>query len=173
MRGSLLVCGRPDGRLTALTTAEASVCLAVNQASSIQSIGGTCESITIGHNPSKLPLSKDAIFLDMCRPKFLCEKMLDDMDEVEATRRRSSLLTVDLNEPSINKQESLRNSAMRRLGSSIRSKSEIMNDEALNASRRSSASLLGKNYFSLPFRACPRINLINGLFYVYRGVFKP
>lgn len=52
VRGSLLICGRPDGRLAALTTAEASVCLAVNQASSIQSIGGTCESITIGHNPS-------------------------------------------------------------------------------------------------------------------------
>lgn len=40
VRGSLLVCGRPDGRLTALTTLEASTCLAVNQASSIQSIGG-------------------------------------------------------------------------------------------------------------------------------------
>ena len=47
-RGTLLVCGRPDGRLSALTTAEASVCLSVNQASSIQSYGGTCESITIG-----------------------------------------------------------------------------------------------------------------------------
>ena len=43
VRGSLLLCGRPDGRLTALTTLEASSCLAVNQASSIQSIGGTCE----------------------------------------------------------------------------------------------------------------------------------
>jgi len=43
VRGSLLVCGRPDGRLAALTTLEASTCLAVNQASSIQSIGGTCE----------------------------------------------------------------------------------------------------------------------------------
>jgi hypothetical protein len=35
----------------------ASTCLSVNQASSIQSLGGTCESITIGHNKSKLPLS--------------------------------------------------------------------------------------------------------------------
>ena len=43
VRGSLFVCGRPDGRLTALTSLEASTCLAVNQASSIQSIGGTCE----------------------------------------------------------------------------------------------------------------------------------
>lgn len=51
-RGTLLVCGRPDGRLSALTSLEASTCLAVNQASSIQSIGGTCESITIGHNNS-------------------------------------------------------------------------------------------------------------------------
>ena len=46
VRGSLLVCGRPDGRLAALTTLEASTCLAVNQASSIQSIGGTCEVST-------------------------------------------------------------------------------------------------------------------------------
>lgn len=57
VRGSLLICGRPDGRLTALTSLEASTCLAVNQASSIQSLGGTCESITIGHNASELPLS--------------------------------------------------------------------------------------------------------------------
>lgn len=54
VRGSLLVCGRPDGRLAALTSAECAVNLSVNQASSIQSLGGTCESITIGHNPSKV-----------------------------------------------------------------------------------------------------------------------
>ena len=83
VRGSLLVCGRPDGRLTALTTLEASTCLAVNQASSIQSIGGTCESITIGHNKSKLPLSAKAIFLDAFRPQFLCEKLLDETDGVD------------------------------------------------------------------------------------------
>jgi len=82
VRGSLLVCGRPDGRLTALTTLEASTCLAVNQASSIQSIGGTCESITIGHNLSKLPLSFKGIFLETYRPQFLCEKLLDDADDV-------------------------------------------------------------------------------------------
>ena len=45
VRGALLACGRPDGRLMALTSAEASVCLSVNQASSIQSIGSTCESL--------------------------------------------------------------------------------------------------------------------------------
>lgn len=81
VRGSLLVCGRPDGRLTALTTEEASTCLAVNQASSIQSIGGTCESITIGHNRSKLPLSFKGIFLETDRPQFLCEKLLDDANK--------------------------------------------------------------------------------------------
>ena len=47
-RGSLVLCGRPDGRLSALTSAEAAVCVSVNQASSIQSLGGTCESVTIG-----------------------------------------------------------------------------------------------------------------------------
>ena len=83
----MLVCGRPDGRLTALTTLEASTCLSVNQASSIQSIGGTCESITIGHNRSKLPLSKQAINLKTYRPKFLCEKVLADMDDEERRAR--------------------------------------------------------------------------------------
>jgi len=53
-----MVCGRPDGRLSALTSLEATVCLSVNQASSIQSIGGTCESMTIGHNPSGAALHR-------------------------------------------------------------------------------------------------------------------
>ena len=80
VRGSLFVCGRPDGRLTALTTLEASTCLAVNQASSIQSLGGTCETITIGHNAANLPLSFKGICLEDYRPKFLCEKMLEDQE---------------------------------------------------------------------------------------------
>ena len=80
VRGSLVICGRPDGRLSALSTAEAAVCLSVNQASSIQSIGGTCESITIGHNPFKLELTKRGIFLGRHRPLFLCERMLGEED---------------------------------------------------------------------------------------------
>jgi len=83
VRGSLLVCGRPDGRLPALTSLEASTCLSVNQASSIQSLGGTCESITIGHNKSKLPLSHKAIYLKSHRPLFLSEKILDNIDAHE------------------------------------------------------------------------------------------
>lgn len=78
VRGSLLVCGRPDGRLMSLTSAEATVCLSVNQASSIQSIGGTCESVTIGHNPTKMALTKNDVFLETHRPKFLCERLLVD-----------------------------------------------------------------------------------------------
>ena len=50
VRGTLLICGRPDGRLSALSSMEKAVCLAVNQASSIQSLGSTCESVTDGHN---------------------------------------------------------------------------------------------------------------------------
>ena len=96
VRGSLIVCGRPDGRLSALTTLETSVCLSVNQASSIQSIGGTCESVTIGHNPFQLPLSRKAIFLDRNRPQYLCERMLGEMD-LKATmdRRRTKTLHFD------------------------------------------------------------------------------
>ncbi|KAL7566062.1 hypothetical protein ACA910_009849 [Epithemia clementina (nom. ined.)] len=90
VRGSLVICGRPDGRLSALTSAEASVCLSVNQASSIQSLNGTCESITIGHNPFKLPLSAKAIFLKRKRPLFFCERVLLESD---ADAERKTLTT--------------------------------------------------------------------------------
>jgi len=79
VRGTLLACGRPDGRLMALTSLENAVNLSVNQASSIQSLGATCESITIGHNPSKLPLTKNAIFLKGRRPDYLCERLINDV----------------------------------------------------------------------------------------------
>ena len=83
VRGTLLIAGRPDGRLSALSTAEASVCLAVNQASSIQSLGGTCESVTIGHNPFMLPLSSKGIFLKRKRPLFICERILTEQDAIQ------------------------------------------------------------------------------------------
>lgn len=76
VRGTLLAVGRPDGRLTALSTAEQSVCMAVSQASSIQSLGATCESVTIGHNPHSLPLTARAVFLEDARPRYLCEHLL-------------------------------------------------------------------------------------------------
>lgn len=94
VRGSLLICGRPDGRLSALTAAESAVCLSINQASSIQSLGSTCESMTIGHNPFKLPLSAKGIFLKRFRPLFLCEYLLGEdsaeygMDVSVSVRRR-------------------------------------------------------------------------------------
>jgi hypothetical protein len=94
VRGTLAIFGRPDGRLSALSTAEASVCLSVNQASSIQSWGGTCESITIGHNPFKLDLTKNGIFLKRHRPLFFCERLLVETDakqEKSIIARRGSL----------------------------------------------------------------------------------
>ena len=84
VRGSLLICGRPDGRLSALTAAESAVSLSINQASSIQSLGSTCESVTIGHNPFKLPLTANAIFLRRFRPLFLCEHLIGDSDNVNS-----------------------------------------------------------------------------------------
>ena len=39
VRGTLFVCGRPDGRLSSLSSSETAVCLSVNQACSIQSMG--------------------------------------------------------------------------------------------------------------------------------------
>jgi len=77
VRGSLLAVGRPDGRLNALTASENTVCLAVNQASSIQNFGVTCESITIGHNPFKLPLTSAAIHLPKLRKDFMSEYALE------------------------------------------------------------------------------------------------
>lgn len=67
VRGALLAVGRPDGRLNALTSAENTICLSVNQASSIQNYGVTCESITVGHNPFKLGLTANSM-VKMPRP---------------------------------------------------------------------------------------------------------
>jgi hypothetical protein len=76
-RGTLLCVGRPDGRLMALTSLESSILLSINQASSIQSWGGRCESVTIGHNPFKNSLCFKNIFLKRHRPLFTCERLLD------------------------------------------------------------------------------------------------
>ena len=96
VRGTLMVCGRPDGRLSALTAMESAVCLSVNQASSIQSLGSTCESVTIGHNPFQLPLTARGIFLERNRPLFLCEHLLGEVDsnglDALDSSSRSSLL---------------------------------------------------------------------------------
>ena len=96
VRGALLVVGRPDGRLAALTSAEATTSLSLAQASSIQSYGGTCESITIGHSPYKLPLSKNGIFLKRHRPMYLCEKLVLEREGEKSLDGRSpgSLLGV-------------------------------------------------------------------------------
>ena len=53
------------------------MCLAVNQASSIQNLGVTCESVTLGHNPFKLPLTSAAIFLPKLRKDFMSEYALE------------------------------------------------------------------------------------------------
>eukprot|EP00746_Dinoflagellata_sp_MGD_P036778 gnl/MRDRNA2_/MRDRNA2_18834_c0_seq1.p1 gnl/MRDRNA2_/MRDRNA2_18834_c0~~gnl/MRDRNA2_/MRDRNA2_18834_c0_seq1.p1 ORF type:complete len:797 (+),score=115.57 gnl/MRDRNA2_/MRDRNA2_18834_c0_seq1:116-2392(+) len=89
VRGTLLAVGRPDGRLSALTSTESAVCLSMNQASSIQNLGVTCESITVGHNPSKLPLSARAIFIKGNRPNYLCEQLLQDQEQEECASPKS------------------------------------------------------------------------------------
>ena len=75
--GTLVAVGRPDGRCNALTGSESAVCLSVLQASSIQHLGVCCESITLGHNQFKLPLTANHIALSNGqRPKFLSEMMM-------------------------------------------------------------------------------------------------
>ena len=98
VRGTLLACGRPDGRLSALTTAETSVCLSVNQASSIQSLGVTCESITLGHNPAKLGLAAHGLTLPTRRPRYLCEQLL-----AEELASRGEMSKADALDPSVAK----------------------------------------------------------------------
>jgi len=52
------------------------VCLSVNQASSIQNMGVTLESFTLGHNPFKLGLTAAAIHLPTIRKPFLSEHVI-------------------------------------------------------------------------------------------------
>ena len=75
-RGLLLAVGRADGRLNSLASAESAACLSVSQASSIQNLGVTCESLTLGHNPAPLRLTQNDIFLPSLRPAFLSEARL-------------------------------------------------------------------------------------------------
>lgn len=42
-------------------------------------------SITIGHNASKLPLTYKGIFLKSFRPQFLCERLLDGANKMKLT----------------------------------------------------------------------------------------
>ena len=76
-RGTLLVAGRPDGRLSALTSSECAVNLSVSQACSIQSLGSNAEAVTIGHNPTHVGLAERDIFIETDRPQFLCERLQD------------------------------------------------------------------------------------------------
>ena len=82
--------GRPDGRLNALTSAENTVCLSANQASSIQNFGVTAETLTVGHHPFKLPLSAEAIFLPTGRKLFVCEAELQEKAKEEAAAREAA-----------------------------------------------------------------------------------
>jgi hypothetical protein len=91
-RGLLIACGRPDGRLTSLASAEAASCLGIAQACSIINLGEGAEAVTVGHNPAPLPLAKKDIELrTLGRPKFLCEVA---MEEVFSTSEASSANTL-------------------------------------------------------------------------------
>jgi hypothetical protein len=149
VRGTLLCCGRPDGRLSALTVNENAVSLSINQASSIQSIGSTCETVTIGHNQFKLPLSTRAIFLNRHRPLFLCEYLLaqkdntacDSMDIGVSSRGISSSMrqyashTIESPDIRESNKDTLLNSMSKRL---------ISSQGKHQKTNRSSAALLGQ-----------------------------
>lgn len=150
-----------------MTSAECAVNLSVNQASSIQSIGGTCESITIGHNPAevsrsnpvssivellcltqysaplKLGLTYRDIALSTYRPKFLCEQILDVMDD--AHLRKQQALSLKLNPTKGWEETTQVQHALRRLKARLGISSWFEGDDHSSSSRldRSSHSLKG------------------------------
>ena len=73
-------------------TAEAEPVVRLSQASSIQNLGVTCESLTIGHNPFKLPLSRWGLTLPGQRPLFLCEKEFELRERAEKARAERQAL---------------------------------------------------------------------------------
>lgn len=58
-RGTLVLLGRPDGRMDALKNAESNVLMTAKQAKGVQNYGIGAEVVTIGHNPSKNPNAMD------------------------------------------------------------------------------------------------------------------
>lgn len=134
VRGALLLVGRPDGRLSALTSSEATASLSLSQASSIQSIGGTCESVTIGHSPFKLPLSKRGIFLNRHRPLYLCEKLVHEREGEKNLDGKSPGALLGLY--SSYQEESLELSIHKL---SQRNAVSLLTEAALNASRNTDA----------------------------------
>lgn len=54
--------------------------------------GVTCESITIGHNPSKLSLTAGAVFLKSFRPRYLCEQLLSEAGLLKRSMSSGALL---------------------------------------------------------------------------------
>jgi hypothetical protein len=72
-----------------------------------KSIGGSCETYTIGHNPAKLTLSKKDICLQTERPNFVCENILS-----QSGRRQMSLFTNMSAERNDESNESLTKHAM-------------------------------------------------------------
>jgi hypothetical protein len=135
VRGTLLACGRPDGRLQTLSNAEYAVCMSVNQASSIQSLGSNCESLTIGHNSWKLPLSTHSVFLKRHRPLFLCEQALVEDGIVEhspqklyeiAKEKSAELGSIELGSKSLKLSIASKRTGMSTATSAGRSTAELM-----------------------------------------------
>ena len=133
VRGVLLAVGRPDGRIAAHSNAEASACLSLSQASSIQSLGGTCESLTVGHNRFQLPLSAHAVALPDRRtvggPLYLCEKALEQDVRVKRVQEARSAAR-----SSSSKKNSMKKATTQQASSEI---------DMVKETSRSPASLVG------------------------------
>jgi hypothetical protein len=134
-------------------------------------MGGTCESITIGHNKSKLPLSKRAIYLKSHRPLFLSEKVLDDLDAHEDLVRQRK---AKINEERLRR----RSSYLKQASSFFTTRREGGNFLELSLSRsrqaktaRSSASLLGA-YVNLEKEARKKRNQSADVFRVVDSMVK-
>ena len=92
VRGSLFACGRPDGRLAALSASEGAVCHCVNYIASVMMSGSRSEIITIGHNPHKLKMTMSDIFLRDCRKRYICEFLHQKLNGNQANGEDSDKL---------------------------------------------------------------------------------
>lgn len=99
-------------------------------------------SLTMIHLIFTVPLSERHICLDACHPKFLCEKILDDMDEVELNRRMSIRKSTT---KAMKTQQGVRSSFTRQL-SRRSTVNDDDGDEQLD--NRSSTCLLGETCLS-------------------------
>lgn len=98
VRGSLMVLGRPDGRVAALARKEAACLHAAMQGAAIQNLGVGCETVSVGHNTrlGSVMAIRNHLVLPTCRRPYVSEylKTLAGADPLAALEQLSSGMVV-------------------------------------------------------------------------------